>query len=185
MGRRKGQKRKDARRHACGKLVQPKRIEREHQIKAIGEDARIRVHGLSVAQAARPEAGYAIGRAFMLGAITRAQAEAAGLYEEVRREYDRAILARAMRSGGNFDGVRGFDGSDGDDPGYVAAVAAMRARFTASRHALLTADPLAMLAADTWIIEGIEAWGMIGELRLGLNALARLYRVEQWIGVAA
>ncbi len=114
--RRRGRRRKGAARHPGGKLKQRSRADRADKITAVGRDARRRVHGLSKTAAGRPEAGDMLGRLSLSGEITGKQFDAGRAYAILKRDYDRAMLARRLGSAADFHGPRGPDHRDGSDP---------------------------------------------------------------------
>lgn len=177
MKARGGRPRKAGARYPNGKRTD---AEREKDILATGLSARQRVLGLSASFARRVEASTVFGRLRLSGAISDHQYLAGEEYHRIVRRYHRAILAKQMTSGGNLDRMGGFDGGEGDEPDYVEQCQRDRRAYGDARRELLDADPLAQLATDGWILEDKELHGLIGELRIGLNALARLFRVDEW-----
>jgi hypothetical protein len=170
-----------ARREPCGREARPSVEDREREMRETGYAARERVHGLSKANSAERHAGHAIGRAFIVGELSREQALAGEEYERVQRAYAVAIAARGRgASASDYDRMGGYDASEGDEEAYVETCAKARRRMAESRRALLEAGPFVLLAVDAWTIEDKQVWGLLGDLRLGLNALARLYQVRQW-----
>jgi hypothetical protein len=143
------------------------------------------VHRLSAGSAERQEAGSAIGRAALGRELApnddshnRALLNAAHEYERVQRNYRHAILARQLPSAGDLDRTHGYDGDDGLHPAYVEWCQKAERRMAESRRALLEAGPLVLFAVDTWVMEDKAVYELLGDLRLGLNALARLYGVD-------
>jgi hypothetical protein len=141
--------------------------------------ARQRVYDLPRDKAIRKEAGSAIGRALLNGELILDQAHAAHRYERIVRAYRKAVLAKNAASGSDFDRTGGYDSREGDDAAYVEIFQEAEALWRSSRRALLEAGQFCHMAVETWAIDDIPAYGMIGDLRLGLNALARLYRGER------
>jgi hypothetical protein len=96
------------------------------------------------------------------------------------------MVTRGVRSASDFAGPGGYDGDDGTDEGYVKACNAARSKWAESQHALMraseqTLDAYVTYAVNSWAADNNEAWGFLGSLRTGLNALAKLYRVEEWL----
>jgi hypothetical protein len=194
MTRRKGRKRMiAARRHPGGQVVRRSPEERVKEVRAVVETARQRVYELWPYQASQWESVDAVGRAFLRGHfgdlstdVGKAQASAmlsaARLYEQVQINHRRAVEARRMRSGGDLDRSGGYDASDGTEPLYVHWCENAEREMRETRRALLEAHPLAQLAVDAWVLEDKTAYGLLGELRVGLNALVRLYAIpaEGW-----
>lgn len=179
--KRKGRSRiVEAVRHPCGQVVKRTPEEKADEARQVGREARQRVFGLSVGDSVKPEAGYALGRLRLTNTISQEQINAGEEYEKVIRRYERAILVKRPISGGNIDRIGGFDDGDGTDEDYVEECNLARRAYGDARRALIDADPLAQMAVDAWVIENKAAYGLLGELRTGLNALARLYRVDGW-----
>lgn len=182
-----GRKRKRGTRHTCGKLVQCS-PERTKDVVSVAIEARQRALGLSAAMAGRTEAETALGLAYLKNELAPNDAVhnrhlflAGEEYRKVRAENAIAMASRAgAPSASDYDRTHGYDGSEGDDPEYVERCNHARRRFAESRRALLEADPFALNAADAWIVDDTAAWKLMGDLRLALNALARLYRVDEW-----
>ena len=188
MGQMGRKRRAGVPRHPGGKIIQKiAQQERERETKATVIDARCRLFKMTKKDADTQEAGHALGRAYRLGVITLHQFRAGEEYERIQRDHQKAIGVKKQGSGSDLNRTGGFDASEGDDPDYVDWCAAARRRYAETRRALLeTPTPLASHACETWILAGIEAWSLIGDLREALNVLARLYRVDQWQkGVAA
>lgn len=169
-----------AKRLPSGKVVERPDRERQEDVLRTATEARQRVLGVAPSDTRRPEAGSAVGRLKLTGVISQDQYEAAKTYESVYRGYERAILVRRPSSPGNFDKVPGFDAGDGTDERYVEQCTAARRNYGDARRALLDADPLAQMAVNTWVVEDVPLYHCVGELRVGLNALARLFRVDEY-----
>jgi hypothetical protein len=169
-----------------GRAVRKSQAEQEREVRAVGHTARQRVHGLPENVVHFEEAGYALGRLYLAREITKFQLWAGDEYAKVCRRYDRTMGARGVRSASEFNGPAGYDNDDGTDPKYVAECNEARARWTDSQLALMQVseslfDPFVTYAVNVWSVDGKEAWGYLPSLRVGLNALARLYRVEEWL----
>lgn len=168
-------------------------VHREHREKP--EDARIvafrareRVYALRADHAEQPEAGNALGRLWLSGEINRDQLMAALEYEKRRRAYQRAIAAPGgFPLAGVLDRTGGHDGAEGDDESYVDQCNAARRAWSETDRALAetmetTRQWMLQYALNVWIIDNLEAWGYLPDLRTALNVLARLYRVAEWTG---
>jgi hypothetical protein len=177
---RKDRKRKGTRREPNGRYMRDSKEEREKDVKDVVITARERVYGLSKGSASLQEAGSAVGRLVLAGQLTRAQADAAEEYEKVVRAFLASIEARRPSSPGDLNRSGGYDGREGDDPAYIEKCHLAVRRYKEARRGLLEASPLAHFAMETWVTEGHEVWSLLGDLRLGLNALARLWRVDEW-----
>jgi hypothetical protein len=169
-----------------GRAVRKSQAEQEREVRAVGHTARQRVHGLPENVVSLEEAGYALGRLYLAREITKFQLWAGDEYAKVCRRYDRTMGARGVRSASEFNGPAGYDNDDGTDKDYVDECNEARRRWTDSQLALMHAteqicDPYVTYAVNVWSVDGVEAWGYLPSLRVGLNALARLYRVEEWL----
>lgn len=175
-----GRPRKQGPRHPAGKIVQPTASEKKDNAVAVAQKARQRLHGLSKADAALPEAGDVLGRLYLTQEISRTQFEAGQEYARIVADYDKALLAPRQRSASNFDGPAGYDDSDGKDASYQAWVKRAKQRYDEARSAvLLCGEPLAH-AVLRGVIDGYEMPNHVGELRIALNALSRVvHRREQ------
>lgn len=146
--------------------------------------ARARQHAqLSPGHLPTPEAGSAIGRAFLRGEISPKQLWAARRYERVTKVYQRALLARHSGSAGDLERGPSYDGSEGDDPDYVEQCNQARRDFADMRRALLDVcrdarDDMVLMALGGWILEDREMHSFLPSLRTGLNALTNLWRTE-------
>lgn len=179
-GKSRGRPRKtDALRHPGGQVVRTSAQQQAEDAMATVVAARQRVYDLPAFMATQKEAGSAIGRALLKGEITPGQERDAHRYERIVRDYRKAVLAQKAASGSDFDRTGGYDSREGDDASYVEIFKEAEALWRASRRALLEAGPLCHMAVETWVIDDIAAaHSMIGDLRVGLNALARLYRSD-------
>ena len=174
--RRSGRKRKAAVRYPGGKLKQQSRAERADQITAVARDARRRVHGVSKTAARQPEAGDLLGRLSLSGEITRRQFDAGRAYAALRRDYDKAMLARRLESAGDFHEAHGPDHRDGSDPQYRVWVQHTMSTYDRARRALAEcSDPLAAMVLDGVVLDGRQMWRFIGTLRIALNAVGRVF----------
>ena len=176
-----GRHRKDGERHACGKLVQPTRETLERENKAMVIEARKRVFGLPEDAAKREEAGSALGRMFppVKGDDGKPKFNTYYLsgkaFEQAHMDNIKARDFKRQRSASDYSGAGGHDGRDGTDPAYVEWCDRAIARYEGMRRAILTCgEPMAMSIVQAVVIEDKEMWKWIGELRCGLNAVARV-----------
>lgn len=182
MGHRTGRKKRKTnpsginQRHPSGRLYEPGPKEREDEIRGVVIDARQRIWGMTEQQASFPEAGSVVGRLRLSRTISAAQAEAALKYAETMALADAAILAKRIGSSGDLNRSRGHDDSDGTEPGYVAKCKAAIAKSIECHRALREAHQLARWAVDTIVLED-QPIPADGELRLGLNALCRVFKI--------
>ena len=176
-----GRPRKNGERHACGKLVQPSQAVQERENKSVAIEARQRVFGLSAEQAAGEGGGSALGR--MLdprNPVNKNQFEAGKAFEQAFRDNLTAREFKRQRSASDYSGAGGHDNSDGTDPAYVAWCDRAIAKYAAMRDAVHgCGEPLAMKVLEIVILDDMEMWKWIGELRCGLNAIGRVDRGQQ------
>lgn len=189
MARRGKKKRKTTtsgipQRHPSGRLYEPgpkeRKEESERDAMATVIEARQRVFGVSEDDAKKFEAGSVIGRLHLTQEISAAQLEAASRYETVVRLANAAILVKPLSSPGDLNRSRGHDASDGTDPDYIEKCRAAEKQATACWRALRESHPLARWAVDTIVVDN-QLVPAIGELRVGLNVLCRVFRIPtQW-----
>ncbi len=173
-----------ARRHPSGQTVQTgAAVERE--TKSVAEDARMRHYGLSKIDAGKQEAATAIGRLRLTGEISPAQYKDAKRYLDVVLAYQQAIGApRELGSAGDLERCGGYDARAGDDPEYIERCAIDRGNMGLARRVLLEVgslpgNALVPFAVNAWVLEDEESWSTICELRIGLNALANLWKAPE------
>lgn len=160
------------------------RTERAENMVAVAQEARQRVFGLSPASAARMPETSSLGRLRALGAtdgISWAQYEAACQYREIVTRYRSLHPVRGYPAPGDY-GPKGGDGAADADDAYVRAFQRARDRYEACRAALREADLVDWRASGVVDKVVLTDWNMvhlIGSLRLGLNALAHMLRIEE------
>lgn len=148
--------------------------------------------GLTISDARLPEHGSVIAR--WLEDWTRAQKrhpDGAHVFMFTQMHYDTALRfhelhnrwlglagARAPRSSTDFSGPGGFDGSDPFDAARADRDAKIQQDFKDARRAILDSGPLGMMAIETIVIENQPADSLRGDLRLALNALAVLWKLQ-------
>ncbi len=173
--RRRGRPRKPGGRHPNGQLKRRSAKAQRDDITAVARRARQNVFGLSAVDAARAEAGDMLGRLAISGEITPRQLAAGRAYEQLRRDLDRALQARHVRSSSDYNLGGGYRAPDTDETGHAEWVARVKRRYTVARSALLMcSDPMAAAVVDGVVVEGREMWNFVGTLRIGLNALDRV-----------
>ena len=177
---RRGRKRKtDARRDARGKSQNAvSSLQREREAKAVVLEARCRLYGLATGPASLQEAGSAVGRLYLAGMINSAQWGSVAVYEQVVSDYRTAIEVRRLGSAGDFNRNGGYDGREGDEPTYAEKCRTAERRYLEAKRALRNVSSLAHLALAEWVIEDREPWSLLGDLRLGLDALVKLWCVD-------
>ena len=134
-------------------------------------------HGLTEAQAARQESGTVLGRLWLSTQIDERQYDAGVNYRKLRADYLKAINA----PDGTRNGPAPVNGDDTD--AHEDWVADVKARFQAAQKAISGAScqnreaniPAAM---EYIVVKDQELDHMVGDLRLGLNALVRHFRLD-------
>lgn len=147
---------------------------------------------LTISEARLPEHGSVIAR--WLEEWSRAKKrdpEAAHAFMFTQMHYDTALRfhelhdrwislagVRHPRSSSDFAGPGGYDGSDPFENGRAERDARTQADFKEARRAILESGPLGMMAIETIVIENQPADSLRGDLRLALNALAVLWKMQ-------
>lgn len=185
--RRAGRKRKTGvTRLSTGRIRRAGTREREGEARKVALSARRRLFGVSAEDALKAEAGTVVGRLLMSGEIKPWQHQAALEYEAVVRAANAAYLSRRLASAGDLDGAgRGGGhaaagpGGEGSDPAYVARCRAAIERANRCHRALAGCGELmARYAVDRIVLENLSLPRAVGELRIGLNALCREFRIK-------
>jgi len=99
-------------------------------------------------------------------------------YHELHARWLSAIGATGVRSSSEFGGIKSHPG----DP-FMEQAARRDAKtiddFKAARRAILECgSPLGMMAVETIVLENQPADAMMGDLRMALNKLATLWRLQ-------
>lgn len=100
-------------------------------------------------------------------------------FMEVRSAWLAAIAAQRPRSSSDFDGPGGYDGSDPFEKGRAVRNRAAEAAFKDARRVILEAGAFCMMAVEAIVIENQPAERLRGDLRLALNRLASLWKMQQ------
>jgi len=179
---RAGRKRKQAARHPSGQVKKPSPNEAKEAAQHVALSARRRLFGLSAEDAPKQEAESLVGRLVLMGMLDDWHWKAALQYEEIVRAADRCYLAKGYPSPGDLNRSGGYDGSDGTEPGYVAActsaiLSANRCHRALRDSGIETDDAFVRGAVDMLVFEGAYNHRFLGSARIGLNALARLLHI--------
>jgi hypothetical protein len=185
----RGRKRKSGKRYPCGKRT---RSETEKDIMQTAIEARQRHHGVTAKQARDERLGTAFGRLAWHGTITTAQYEAGCEFGELYRRHH-MVLGLPLPSPRSIAGllVSGgiFGGSSAEPDALV--VERLRRRFDAATDALDQCDrdhrfsparrPALLIYRVVCVDEDTTRWPSedLGNLRVALNALVRLFRVNR------
>lgn len=184
-----GRKRKTGKREPNGKLsrvpadVEARRrdgLDREAQDAiSVAIDARQRVFGLDATVCRDQMAGSAVGRYCLQGIITRVQYDAAVLYLADCEAYSHAIGTPGIPRAVDLNRIGGKDNHENITKAktamarYDAMVKAVRAKQTEIGNMGNIFGAL-----DTVIRRDVQLEHLLGDLRLGLNALVKHYGVD-------
>lgn len=139
---------------------------------------RMRIFGLSEADARDQKAGTLIGRLNLQKIIDQQQYDAAVEYLRIYEQYKRAIKSPdALRTGSG-------GGDQGQGADYERWCGNAVSKFTAATNAVMAEQSLHanrgtnMFAAIDYILTRDEQmWHMVGDCRLALNALAHHFGI--------
>lgn len=159
-------------------------------------DARMRLFGLTKEEASEVDAASVVGRLALSGEISERQYQAAVRYELTVRSADKAYLAGSVPSGSDLNRSRSHLpeepgsptakrvwGKDlviwpGTDDEYNAKCKRDIDMSVKCYRALgACADRLARWAVDNIVLENNDLPHAYGELKIGLNALAHLFKL--------
>lgn len=181
-------RRKPGKREPNGKLSRvPAEIEARHRdgldreaqdAIAVAIEARQRVFGLPLAVCRDQMAGSALGRLCLQGFITRVQYDAGMLYLADCDAHSRAIGTPGIVRAQDFNRIGGKDNFE-NEAKTKAAMARYEAMVKAVRAKQTEIGNMGNLfgALDTVIRRDVMLEHLLGDLRLGLNALVRHYGV--------
>lgn len=110
--------------------------------------------------------------------FTAAHRQAAEDYHQLYLDWLAVIDAKRQRSSSDFTGPGGYNGADPFDEGRAKRHADIEERFKAARKAILESGPFGMMAVETIIIENQPAENLRGDLRMALNRLATLFKLQ-------
>lgn len=99
-------------------------------------------------------------------------------YHELYSRWLSLAGAKAPRSSSDFSGPGGFDGSDPFEGARAERDALAQIAFKDARRAILESGPLGMMAVETIVIENQPAESLRGDLRMALNRLSILWRMQ-------
>jgi len=155
-------------------------------------EARQRHHGITAKQAKDERLGTAFGRLAWHGTISTAQYEAGRAFGELYRRHH-MVLGLPLPSPKSVAGLLVSGGVFGGSPGEPDAVVVerFRRRFDAATDALDQCDrdhrfspgrrPALLVYRAICVDEDTTLWPEedLGNLRVALNALMRVFRMEQ------
>lgn len=141
-----------------------------------GIEARQRVHGLPLEQAASPMASTFVGRLYLQGELTLRQFEASQLYAEDCRNNARAVQAPREPGAVDLNATKGMDNYEN-----VAKTLRSVARYKAASNAIqdaqnqLRGNGALFAALYEIVLRDREVYHLVPDVRAGLNALVRHY----------
>lgn len=158
--------------------VERRTQETEREAMATAVEARMRVFGLSEADARRQEGGTVIGRMYQAGKLTIDQLRAAERYREVRNAYHRAIGAPSDTGGRPDASEHGGE--------YEQFCAKARSDWSSMMAALQVAcqevrSPAPISALDQFVVRDLHVIHLVGDLRVALNCLHRHFALGRRI----
>jgi hypothetical protein len=181
-----GRKRRAGKREPNGQLsrkaehIQARRSIDEDSAMSVAKAARVRVHDVAEEHAGTDMAATVIGRLFLKGELEPEQVSAARLIAETYAAYQRAIDSPRPPKAVNIGGA------SGSTPPDVTPEQAMEARRrwgtvigilqvanNAHRGSAIYA------ACDYVVLRDIELSHLFPDMRLGLNAIVRAYRLGE------
>jgi hypothetical protein len=182
-----GRKRKAGKRYPCGKRT---REETERDAMSVAIDARRRHFGVTAKQARDERLGTALGRLAFRELISETQYQAGLAFAELYQQHH-AVLGLPSPSPRSIAGLLVNEGIFGASPSepVLDVIDKLRRRFAAATDALDTCDREHRMSAGrrpTLLIyrvictdEEAMHWKEedIGNLRVALNALVRLFRL--------
>lgn len=143
-------------------------------------DARLPEHGSVIAKwladwtvAKKRNPGGAHAHMF-----TQMHYDTALRYHELHERWLAVCGARRQRSSSDFSGPGGYDGADPFEEARAEREARIQQEFKEARRTVLQSGPLCMMAMETIVIENQPAERLRGDLRLALNALAVLWKLQ-------
>lgn len=151
--------------------------ETERAAMQTGIDARMRLFGLSEADARQPDAGSVIGRMKLRGDISDDQHRAALAYLAARNAYHSAIGTKSD-TGGHPPPETASAGSYDD---FCAASISRwdRMRAVVTNLCQDIRSPAPASALDNFVVRDVHVHELAGDLRLALNAIHRLLSGER------
>ena len=183
----RGRKRKPGKRHACGKRVKG---ETEREAMSTVLEARQRHFGVSAKQARDERLGTALGRLSFRGAISDAQYQAGLAFAKLYHQHHLA-MGLPVPSPSSVAGIlinEGIFGSSPSEP-VLEEIERLKRRFEQASDALDHCDreqrysgarrPTLLMYRVVCTDEDAGQWpgDDIGNLRIALNALVRVFRL--------
>jgi|SRR5690606_16581255 len=111
--------------------------------------------------------------------FTETHLDTAERIHELYQGYRAAIASRNPRSASDFTGPGGFDGTDPFERERERRDERAVARWKEARAAILASGPLGMMAVETIIFENKPVDRLLGDLRLALNEVYRVWQRQK------
>jgi len=184
----RGRKRKSGKRYPCGKRT---RTETEKDIMKTAIEARQRQYGVSAKRARDERLGSALGRLAFTGLISDLQYQAGVVFADLYRQHN-VTVGLPMPSPSSVAGLlinEGIFGSSPSEP-VLEVIERVKRRFAEATAALDDCDREHRLSSGrrpTFLVyrvicadEDVEHKNTddIGNLRVALNALVRVFRLR-------
>ncbi len=99
-------------------------------------------------------------------------------FHELHAQWLGAIAAQRVRSSSEFGGPGGTDSSDPFERGRAARQKSIERSFKDARTTVMEAGPLCMMALEAIVIENQPVETLRGDLRLALNRLSVLWKMQ-------
>lgn len=111
--------------------------------------------------------------------FTAANLDTATRIHEIYAAYRAAIASKTPRSASDFGGAGGYDGTDPFEEDRARRDARSIEAWKQCRTAILRSGPLGMMAVEAIIFENKPIDKLRGDLRLALNEVDRMWRMER------
>ncbi|MDS1138592.1 hypothetical protein [Nitratireductor indicus] len=111
--------------------------------------------------------------------FTSLHLETARRVHEVFDAYCAAIALRTPRSASDYSSSGGFDGTDPFDDDRSRRDVNAIARWMECRRAILESGPMGMMAVEAIVFENKPVHSLMGDLRLALNEVDRVWRRQR------
>lgn len=178
-----GRKRKAGKREPSGKLSrrvgdkQARRTIDEQAAMQVGKEARQRVLGVSAADSGTELAGTICGRLLLQGSISREHMDAALAFQQTYAQFQRAMDSPRQPKAVQIGAATGGEAHDMSPAQAKVAIANWKNAKDVLHNVDIEARGtcLAYAACDYIVLQDRFLPHMFGDLRLGLNALARHY----------
>jgi hypothetical protein len=111
--------------------------------------------------------------------FTQTHYDTALRYHELHNAYLGCIEAKRARSSSDFTGRGGHDGRDPFDRELERKNRLIETSYKDARRAVLESGPMGMMAVETIVLENRESERLRPDLRVALNRLAVLWKMQQ------